>query len=198
MLRPQRNSCKNLLAASLLCLVTGAVACARVRPEPEIGPPTAPITDEDIAYFRDHPLMVPVDGVAPERVKDSYHEPRGEGRFHEATDIPAPRETPVIAAIAGRVMRLSQNAAGGITAYLADEETRYIYYYAHLSHYSDKVTEGLQVGQGFVIGYVGTSGNAPPDIPHLHFQVMRAAPRSWSGPPVDARPFMKKKGKAIE
>ena len=98
-------------------------------------------------------------------------------------------------------MRLRQNAAGGITAYLIDDEGRYIYYYAHLSHYSDKITEGLDVPQGFVIGYVGTSGNAPPDTPHLHFQAMRLDPGQhdwWNGTPVDVRPFMRTTGKAIE
>ena len=131
--------------------------------------------------------MVPVDGVAPNRVPDSFHEPRGEGRLHNATDILAPRETPVVAAIAGKVMRLRQNAAGGITAYLIDKEGRYIYYYAHLSHYSDKITEGLDVAQGFVIGYVGTSGNAPPDAPHLHFAVFRLGPERqwWKGEAID-------------
>lgn len=159
------------------------------------------ILDADVAYFNDHPLMVPVDGVDPKRVPDSFHEPRGDGRIHNATDILAPRETPVVAAIAGKVMRLTQNSLGGITAYLIDDEGRYIYYYAHLSHYSDKITQGLDVPQGFIIGYVGTSGNAPPDTPHLHFQAMRytAGHRDWwNGTPVDVRPFMKITGKAIE
>jgi murein DD-endopeptidase MepM/ murein hydrolase activator NlpD len=177
-------------------IVTG---CARARPE--VAPRPIDISDADIEYFTAHPLMVPVDGVDPSKVPDSFHEPRGDGHIHNATDILAPRETPVVAAIAGKVMRLRQNAAGGITAYLIDEEGLYVYYYAHLSHYSDKITEGLDVPQGFVIGYVGTSGNAPPDTPHLHFQVMRFAPGHrdwWNGTPVDVRPLMKRTGKALE
>ena len=97
------------------------------------------------------------------------------------------------------MFRLRQNGAGGITAYLVDDERKYVYYYAHLNHYSDEITEGLQVKQGFVIGFVGTSGNAPPDTPHLHFQVMRLAADQrdwWNGTPVDIRPFMTKPGKA--
>jgi len=159
------------------------------------------ITDADIEYFTAHPLMVPVDGVPPERVTDSFHEPRGDGRIHNATDILAPRETAVVAAIAGQVLRLRQNAAGGITAYLIDQERRYVYYYAHLAFYSRAITEGLEVPEGFVIGYVGTSGNAPPDTPHLHFQAMRLKPDQrdwWNGTPVDVRPFMRKTGKAAE
>jgi hypothetical protein len=185
---------------SIISTLIPFIAAACVHPTPRTSIPV-PVTGEDIAYFSDHPLMVPVDGVPPNRVPDSFHEPRGEKRIHNATDILAPRETPVVAAIAGKVMRLRQNAAGGITAYLIDKEGRYIYYYAHLSHYSDKVTEGLDVPQGFVIGYVGTSGNAPPDTPHLHFQAMRYTEGHrdwWNGTPVDVRPFMKITGKAIE
>ena len=158
------------------------------------------ITDADVEYFTANPLMVPVDGVAPERVPDSYHQTRGEGREHMATDILAPRETAVIAAAPGKVVRLRQNSLGGVTAYLIDREQRYVYYYAHLAYYSVNVTEGLDVEQGFVIGYVGTTGNAPPDTPHLHFQAMRLdnGLLNWAnGTPVDVRPFMKKKGKAL-
>ena len=145
--------------------------------------------------------MVPVDGIAPNRIPDSFHQPRGEGRIHRAIDILAPRETPVVAAISGKVLRLSQNAAGGITVYLVDDEQRYVYYYAHLAYYSNAITAGLEVPQGFIIGYVGTTGNAPPDTPHLHFQVMRVSPGQrdwWNGTPVDVKPFMKITGKAIE
>ena len=178
------------------------LACARA-PATAVVPANLPpdITEEDIAYFTANPLMVPVDGVAPAQVPDSYHQPRGDGRIHSATDILAPRETAVVAAIAGRVIRLRQNSLGGITAYLIDREERYVYYYAHMAYYSVQVTEGLEVEQGFVIGYVGTTGNAPPDTPHLHFQAMRLdlGLRDWSnGTPVDVRPFMKKRGRALQ
>jgi murein DD-endopeptidase MepM/ murein hydrolase activator NlpD len=176
-----------------------ATACTGTRARPNLPPST--ITSADVEYFEVHPLMVPVDGVSPDRVPDSFNEPRGDGRRHRATDIIAPRETPVVAAISGKVLRLKQNPAGGTTAYLVDDESRYVYYYAHLSHYSDRITEGMEVPQGFVIGYVGTSGNAPADIPHLHFQAMRLNPGQrdyWNGKPVDVRLFMKKKGKANE
>lgn len=156
------------------------------------------VTAADAEYFDRHPLMVPVDGVSPRELRDSFNDARDGGRTHRATDILAPRGTPVVAATDGEIMRLRQNAAGGITAYLSDDDKRYVYYYAHLDHYSDKITEGLRVRQGFVIGYVGTSGNAPPDTPHLHFQVMRTASNQrdwWNGTPVDVRMFMTMKGK---
>lgn len=163
--------------------------------------PIEPLTEEDITYFDVHPMMVPVDGVDPRVLRDTFHEPRDGGRTHNATDILAPRGTPVVAAIAGEVARMSQNSLGGITAYLIDNDRRYVYYYAHLDHYSDQLTVGLKVEEGTVIGYVGTSGNAPPDTPHLHFQAMRIKPGQhdwWNGTPVDVRQFMIRTGKALE
>jgi murein DD-endopeptidase MepM/ murein hydrolase activator NlpD len=177
-----------------------ATGCARPRadisPRPVPGPSVAP---EDVEYFGQHPLMVPVEGVEPSRVPDTFNAPRAGGRIHAATDILAPRGTPVLAAIQGEVLRIRQNPAGGTVAYLVDDARRYVYYYAHLDRYADQLTEGLRVTQGFVIGYVGTSGNAPPDTPHLHFQAMRLRVGQtdwWNGIPIDVRPFMKWKGKS--
>ncbi|MGK2961714.1 MAG: M23 family metallopeptidase [Gemmatimonadaceae bacterium] len=184
----------NLRSTLLVIALLSLPGCVAART-----PPSAPVTRADAAYFGRHQLMVPVDGVAPRDLRDSFNAPRGGGRIHGAIDILAPRGTAVIAAIDGYVMRLAQNSAGGITAYLMDDSRSYVYYYAHLNHYSDRVTEGLKVKQGFVIGYVGTSGNAPPDTPHLHFQVMRATDGQrdwWNGTPVDVRTFMAKPGRA--
>jgi murein DD-endopeptidase MepM/ murein hydrolase activator NlpD len=145
--------------------------------------------------------MLPVIGVAPNKLRDSFNEGRDGGRTHRATDILAPRGTPVVAAIDGEVVQMKQNSAGGLTVYLTDDEHRYIYYYAHLDRYSDKMLETVRVKQGFVIGYVGTTGNAPPDTPHLHFQVMRVNPGQrdwWNGTPVDVRSFIKTTGRVRE
>ncbi|MFL5579515.1 MAG: M23 family metallopeptidase [Gemmatimonadaceae bacterium] len=143
-------------------------------------------------------LMVPVDGVRAARVPDSFNEPRAGGRVHAAVDILAPKGTPVLAADDGRVIRLRSNAAGGITIYAVDADERFIYYYAHLDHYRDGLAEGMKVAKGEVIGYVGTTGNAPKDTPHLHFQVMLhsegSAARWWDGPPLDPRPFFRMDG----
>lgn len=190
-----------VLRGKVFLLSVLAIGCFRGTVSPSPKPVPTSITDIDIEYFSQHPLMVPVDGVSPEKVPDSFNEPRSDGRTHRATDILAPMETPVVAAIAGEVLRLSQNGAGGITAYLVDDERRYVFYYAHLAYYSRAITAGLKVPQGFVIGYVGTSGNAPPDTPHLHFQAMRVVPGQrdwWNGTPVDVRQFMTIKGKAAE
>lgn len=145
--------------------------------------------------------MVPVEGVSPRDLRDSFNDPRDGGRTHRALDILAPRGTPVLAAIDGEVLILRQNAAGGNTLYLTDSAHRYVYYYAHLDRFSDKVLETIKVRQGFLLGYVGTTGNAPPDTPHLHFQVMRMNPGQadwWSGTPVDVRAFITRPGKVRE
>lgn len=174
-------------------------ACARAGVAPEPVSPT--LTSVDAEYFGEHPLMVPVDGVSPGQLRDSFNDARDGGRTHRAMDILAPRGTPVLAAIDGEVVQLRQNSAGGLTAYLTDDARRYIYYYAHLDRYSEQLPNTVRVKQGFVIGYVGTTGNAPPDTPHLHFQAMRLNPGQsdwWNGTPVDVRSFITRKGKARE
>ena len=140
--------------------------------------------------------MVPVEGVAPSRVADSYNAKRGT-RVHRAVDILAPRGTPVLAADGGRVLRLRTNAAGGITVYAIDSREQVIYYYAHLDRYRSGLAEGMKLAQGDVVGYVGTTGNAPPDTPHLHFQVLRlrADGKWWNGEPIDPRPYFARTGR---
>ena len=112
--------------------------------------------------------------------------PRG-GRRHEAIDILAPRGTPVKAVEDGRIARLFFSKAGGTTIYQFDPTERFCYYYAHLDRYADGLRENDQVRRGQVIGYVGTTGNAPKNTPHLHFAVFRlnAEKRWWEGTPID-------------
>jgi peptidoglycan LD-endopeptidase LytH len=131
-------------------------------------------------------LLVPVEGVRPEALVRSFGESRG-GRLHEAIDILAPRNTPVKAIEGGRIARLFYSKAGGITVYQFDPSEQYCYYYAHLERYADGLAEGQQVRPGQVIGYVGVSGNAPKDTPHLHFAIFRLtdAKRWWEGTPID-------------
>jgi murein DD-endopeptidase MepM/ murein hydrolase activator NlpD len=142
--------------------------------------------------------MVPVVGVSPGDVGDSFNAPRGDGRTHRATDIPAARGTPVVAAADGRVIMLRENALGGITVYLVDHAQRFVYYYAHLARYAQRLAEGMEVSQGQLLGSVGTSGSAPANFPHLHFQVLRLD-RSrrdwWNGPAVDVRPYFSLTGR---
>jgi peptidoglycan LD-endopeptidase LytH len=131
-------------------------------------------------------LEIPVQGVRSDQLVRSFHENRG-GREHEAIDIIAPRNTPVVAVEDGTIARLFVSKAGGNTIYQFDPPGEYCYYYAHLERYADSLREGDRVRKGQVIGYVGTSGNAPKDTPHLHFAVFRLTPEKhwWEGTPLD-------------
>lgn len=136
--------------------------------------------------------MVPVVGVAPGRVRDSFNAPRSGGRTHRAFDIMAPRSTPVIAASGGRVLAMRENNLGGTTIYIEDESGRFVHYYAHLDAYARGIREGMEIAQGTLLGYVGSTGNASPNAPHLHFQVLRVDRNRrdwWNGPAVDVREF---------
>jgi murein DD-endopeptidase MepM/ murein hydrolase activator NlpD len=132
-------------------------------------------------------LVVPVEGVAPNQLVRSYDDERSGSRVHEAIDILAPKGTPVKAVEDGTVARLFNSKAGGITVYQFDPTERFCYYYAHLDRYADNLKEGDRVRKGQVIGYVGVTGNAPKDTPHLHFAVFRLtdAKRWWEGTPID-------------
>jgi murein DD-endopeptidase MepM/ murein hydrolase activator NlpD len=132
-------------------------------------------------------LTVPVDGIAPDKLVRSFHDARSGSREHEALDILAPKGTPVVAVEDGTVAKLFDSKAGGITLYQFDPSKEYAYYYAHLDRYADGIKEGDQLHRGQVIGYVGTSGNAPKDTPHLHFAVYRLTPEKhwWQGTPID-------------
>jgi murein DD-endopeptidase MepM/ murein hydrolase activator NlpD len=148
-------------------------------PEPVLMPPPA-------AEMGDRDLLVPVEGVSAEQLTRSFSQQRGERR-HEAIDILAPRNTPVKAVESGTIARLFYSKAGGITIYQFDPSQKFCYYYAHLERYADGLVEGQHVSKGQVIGYVGVSGNAPKDTPHLHFAIFRLtdAKRWWEGTPVD-------------
>jgi peptidoglycan LD-endopeptidase LytH len=148
---------------------------------------------DDIQYLRARRLIVPVAGVEPEALHDDFTAARGGGRRHNAIDILAPYGTPVLAADDGYVLRLSRNKAGGIVLYATDPEERVVYYYAHLAGYHDGVSAGKSLQKGDTIGYVGTSGNAPENTPHLHFQIMRmrGGGRYWNGEPFNPYPLLR-------
>jgi murein DD-endopeptidase MepM/ murein hydrolase activator NlpD len=112
----------------------------------------------------------------------------------------AARGTPVLAADSGTILKLRENAAGGITIYQLDPAERFVYYYAHLERYRDGLAEGQIIRQGEVLGFVGTSGNAPKDTPHLHFQVMiyRGMGRYWGGEAINPHPYLVKRGEGIK
>lgn len=150
--------------------------------EASIGP--APHSPGELA---ERDLEIPVEGIRPDQLVRMFGDKRGGSRRHEAIDILAPRHTPVKAVEDGVIARLFYSKAGGITIYQFDPTERYCYYYAHLERYADNLRERQPVRKGQVIGYVGTSGNAPPNTPHLHFAVIRltADKRWWEGTPID-------------
>lgn len=141
-------------------------------------------------------LMVPVEGMTLASIKDNFDQPRLSGnvreRHHEALDIMAPKGTKVIAAADGKVVKLFTSKPGGLTVYQFDPTEKYAYYYAHLDHYADGLKEGAEIKRGDLIGYVGTTGNADPNAPHLHFAVFELTPEKqwWKGTPVNPYPLL--------
>jgi len=156
----------------------------------------APLKDmalgRDIARLRDRHLQIPVAGVGPEHMEDTFTDAREGNRQHNAIDILAPRNTPVLAADDGVILRMSSNALGGITIFAADVDRQFVYYYAHLDHYDPDMYAGRKLSKGDRIGYVGTTGNAPKNVPHLHFQIMRWPEdgKYWAGEPINPYPLL--------
>jgi murein DD-endopeptidase MepM/ murein hydrolase activator NlpD len=168
--------------------VDGHVAAVVETPAPTSGttgviPKSAPESKELSARR----LTIPVAGIPGEGLVRSYHDARSGGRDHEAIDILAPTGTPVVAVEDGTIAKLFNSKAGGITLYQFDPDREYAYYYAHLDRYADGIKEGQAITRGQVIGYVGVSGNAPKNTPHLHFAVFRLTPEKnwWQGTPID-------------
>ncbi|HUP88285.1 MAG TPA: M23 family metallopeptidase, partial [Longimicrobiales bacterium] len=136
-------------------------------------------------------LDVPVQGVSRADLHDTFNEMRG-GRIHEALDILAARGTPVLSATDGRLLKLFDSKRGGLMVYATDVSENFILLYGHLDGYAAGLTEGAMLKRGQVLGYVGTTGNAPPETPHLHFGILRGDPaKSWSkGSPVNPYPLL--------
>ena len=137
-------------------------------------------------------MGLPIAGLRLSDIHDTFNERRGSGRPHEAIDIMAPRGTPVLAVDDGTIRKLFHSRAGGLTVYQFDPGEIYCYYYAHLDRYAEGLAEGLAVKRGDLIGYVGSTGNANPEAPHLHFALLELGPdkRWWKGKPIDPYPFL--------
>ena len=149
---------------------------------------TSPAADEAaITALRQRGLRLPIDGADVAQLKGMFARTRDGSPPHEAVDIVAPRDTPIHAVDDGTIAKLFTSQAGGLTIYQFDPDQRFSYYYAHLEHYAPGLVEGQRVMRGDVIAFVGTSGNAPPDTPHLHFAIseLDAARQWWSGRPID-------------
>ena len=156
-----------------------------------ISRPTANQPDNLTADSSLH-VVLPIAGVNPSSLTDTFNDSR-DGHRHEALDIPAPRGTPVLAAAEGNVVKLFTSKPGGLTVYQFDDSRKYCFYYAHLDRYATGLREGVLLRPGDVIGFVGTTGNAPPNAPHLHFAVFRLGPeKKWyQGTALDPLPLIR-------
>ena len=150
------------------------------------------VTADDLALLA-REMAMPLDGIDPVSLRSNFDERRGGGtRQHQALDLMAPRGTPVRAAAKGRVLKLFTSAAGGLMMYAADSTERFIVMYAHLDRYAPEMRDGVALARGQVIGYVGSTGNASPTAPHLHFAIARSADvKRWSkGKAIDPVPVL--------
>jgi murein DD-endopeptidase MepM/ murein hydrolase activator NlpD len=154
----------------------------------------APEANDATAVAHLRSLLLPVGGVENIRLDDSFDALRdGGARKHNAIDILAPRGTPVVSASDGRILRLQKNPKGGLTLYATDLEGQFVYYYAHFDRYHPKIYSGKPLMRGDTLGFVGTTGNAPPNLPHLHFQVMRMPSdgKYVNGTPINPYPLLR-------
>ena len=149
----------------------------------------------DLERLRARSLSLPLPDLDPRLLRDSFGDPRT-GGAHEALDIPAPRGTHVVAVEDGTVAKLFTSGRGGLTVYQFDPTSMYCYYYAHLDAYAPGLREGAILRRGDLVGFVGTSGNAPPRTPHLHFAIFRLGtpPQWWQGTPINPYPVWVRPG----
>jgi murein DD-endopeptidase MepM/ murein hydrolase activator NlpD len=172
---------------------TPAVPQAAIRPAPAT--PATPLSRSPAGLPTpggSRFLALPVQGISPSALRSSFTENRSGSRVHQAIDILAPRGTPVLATDDGRVVKLFTSRLGGLTLYQFDPSETWGFYYAHLDGYAPGLAEGQLVRRGDVLGYVGTTGNAPPQTPHLHFGLFQlgAEKEWWKGAPVDPYPYL--------
>jgi murein DD-endopeptidase MepM/ murein hydrolase activator NlpD len=143
-------------------------------------------------------LAIPVAGVKAAALSDTFTQARAGGRPHDAIDIMAPHGTPVVAAAPGTVEKLFfSNGGGGITAYVRSADGQWTYYYAHLQDYAPSLREGGQIRRGDPIGRIGSTGNANPAGPHLHFAIHHMAPgeKWYQGTAINPYPLLAGKGR---
>jgi murein DD-endopeptidase MepM/ murein hydrolase activator NlpD len=152
---------------------------------PRLAGVSAPPADAE--YLAARHIALPVAGADPRKLEDTFKDPRDGSRVHRAIDILAPRGTPILSADDGKILRMTTSTLGGISMYTVDPSSRLVYYYAHMDRYNDAMSPGRSIVKGDTLGFVGTTGNAPKDIPHLHFQVMKwpADGKYWNGEPID-------------
>lgn len=181
---------------------TNTLAAPPGSPQPPVTEPLPPLSggsspltvgSRDAEELLAKGLVVPVAGVAAKDLVDSFNEMRGGTRRHNALDIMAARNTPVLSATAGKVIKLHNSVAGGLTIYVSDAASRFVMMYGHLESFRAGLKEGASVQRGEIIGFVGSSGNANPAGPHLHFQITRNdnIKEWWKGIPINPFPALR-------
>lgn len=160
------------------------------QPEPAVPAPPESAIVEPLGPMPEALLSMPLANVDPAQLTDQFDDARGEGRGHEAIDIAAPVGTPVLAVDAGVVIKLFTSVRGGLTVYQFDRSGKLAYYYAHLDAYAEGLVEGQSLERGDLIGYVGSTGNANPLSPHLHFAIFELGPEKlwWKGTAINPYP----------
>jgi len=174
----------------------GPIALGPQPNAPSTGGSSAPaVVPGDIQALKGQGMVIPVAGVEAKNLIDSFDDMRGGTRRHSALDIMAQRNTPVLAATSGRILKLHNSAAGGLSIYESDPTSRFVLMYGHLESYRSGLREGAAVKRGDIIGFVGSTGNANPLAPHLHFQIMRNdnLKEWWKGTPLNPFPVYRQK-----
>ena len=195
-----RAAVSSLAAATLTACAGRLTAPARPTvptPDEALSARAAAVADADVSYLRARALLLPVANVRAASLTSSFLAARdGGARAHEGIDILAPRGTAVLAADDGRVWTVRSNALGGLTVYTVDPAERLVFYYAHLDRYQPGLVDGMPLLKGDTLGFVGTTGNAPPETPHLHFQVGTIGPDHhwWTATWLDPLPFLRDPG----
>lgn len=138
-------------------------------------------------------LIIPVVGVRPDQLIDTFTASRSEGSSHDAIDIAAPAGTPVVAAADGEIVKFFDSERGGITIYQLTADKRFMLYYAHLQKRAEGLSVGMTVRKGTTIGFVGDTGNAGAGNCHLHFSIaiVTDPKRFWSGTYINPYPLLK-------
>jgi murein DD-endopeptidase MepM/ murein hydrolase activator NlpD len=191
------NRLGRLILAAILLAAIGFVALLRfgpaVVPTPAQPRPAAAVrAAPPAAAIASGALIVPVAGVQPGQLVDAFGDPRGTERTHHAIDIMAPRGTPVLAAAGGTVEKIFESELGGHTIYMRSPDGKLVFYYAHLDSYAPDLREGSYLPAGQVIGTVGSTGDADPAGPHLHFEIKRMQPGQGphDGEPINPFPLL--------
>jgi peptidoglycan LD-endopeptidase LytH len=186
----QRPVPEQTVTTRIIPLETPTPAVEIPIPTPAPSPEQTTVTSNFVGQVQ---LIIPVAGVRPDQLIDTFDQSRSEGRVHDAIDIMAPAGTPVLAATDGKILKLFQSERGGTTIYQLSSDEKTVYYYAHLAGYADGLHEEQIVRQGDVIAYVGDTGNAGAGNYHLHFSISAVSDpkRYWEGTNINPYPLLR-------